>query len=70
MTRRAQEQTSKSKIISVLTHELQRVPDVAERAGVPMAEVFALINEGDSRVRAEDMQTKRGRGLAMGIALA
>ena len=70
MAKRAKEQTPTLKIISVLTHELQRVPDVAERAGVSMAEVFALINDGDLRVRAEDMQTKRGRGLAMGIALA
>lgn len=56
------------KVISVLTQELVRVPDIAALAGVPMVDVFALC--GDERIHFEDIQTIRGRGQIIAMRLA
>lgn len=69
MAKRAK--TAAQKIESVLTAEPQRVPAIAERAGVSMVDVFAFAasDPDGMKIRIVDMQTKPGRGQLTGLAL-
>jgi hypothetical protein len=70
MRRTKKQPTIAEKIRAVLTSEPQRVPVVAERAGVSMTDVFTAVIDEPDRYRVVDLQTKPGRGQLSAIALA